>query len=493
MNDGPDNGTSRSGHPDPGLIAAHAERRLTGDEAARMDEHLAECSSCYEIFAETVSFALAEGTEEPVPNPASVIPFARRPAFQILAGLAAAAGLFLAVHQLWRGRSEHASPSLVAELAKAMGTTRFIEPRVTGGFEHGRHVVLRSGDATQGLDAQSPAVLAAVAHIRERAAGDTSPEALGALAVTYLVSGDVNGAVKALESATAQDPKSARLQSDLSAAYLVRASRLDEPADIPKALEAAEKSIEQKDAPVEAWFNRALALESLHLVDAARKAWDDYLQRDPTSPWADEAKKRRDELPPAQQSTLEEDRARARAAVTEGQPAIDRLADESPQVLRDYFDNVLLYAWADAYLASTPSAASLKGQAELIGDALFRTTGDAMPRDAAVALSAPPSGPSRDPPRTQALGYKALDEAQRLSDTQQPACTPFRESQRLLESGGSPYAAWARERVVVACFYYQGDSQARLAGAGASRRRSPSEKLRLPARPRAMDDRTLPT
>ena len=175
-------------------------------------------------------------------------------------------------------------------------------------------------------------------------------------------------------------------------------------------------------------------------MDAARKAWDDYLKRDSTSPWAEEAKKRRDELPPAQQSTLEEDRARARAALAEGKAAVDRLADESPAILRDYFDNVLLYAWADAYLASTPEAATLKGQAEVIGDALFRTTGDAMPRDAALALSGPPSGPSRDPPRTQALGYKALDEAQRLSDTQQPACTPFREAQRLLQSGRSPYA-----------------------------------------------------
>ena len=119
-------------------------------------------------------------------------------------------------------------------------------------------------------------------------------------------------------------------------------------------------------------------------------------------------------------------------------------------------------AWADAYLGGHAEAATLKGQAEVIGDALFRTTGDAMPRDAALALSRPPLGPSRDPPRTQALGYKALDEAQRLSETQQPACTPFRKSQRLLQSGGSPYDAWTRERVVVACFYYQGNWQAAL-------------------------------
>ena len=161
-----------------------------------------------------------------------------------------------------------------------MGSRRLIEPRLTGGFHHGRLITLRSGETPHGLDAQPPAVLAAIARIRERAESDASPEAQGALGITYLVSGDVSGAVKALESASAQEPENARLLSDLAAAYLTRAAQADEPADIPKALEAAEKAIALKDAPEEAWFNRALALERLHLVDAARKAWDDYLQRD---------------------------------------------------------------------------------------------------------------------------------------------------------------------------------------------------------------------
>jgi hypothetical protein len=174
-----------------------------------MDEHVAGCSECYQVFSETVAFALAEEQEEPVPSkPAPVVPFVRRRAFQVLSGLAAAAALVLAVRYSASLHAPAAQP-LVAELAQAMGTTRFVEPRLTGGFQHGRLVVLRGGDVPQGLDAHSPAVLSAVARIRERTAGDTSPEALGALAVTFLVSGDAAAAVKALESATAQDPKSA--------------------------------------------------------------------------------------------------------------------------------------------------------------------------------------------------------------------------------------------------------------------------------------------
>jgi len=300
-------------------------------------------------------------------------------------------------------------------------------------------------------------VLAAVARIRERAQGVSSPDALGALAVTYLVAGDAASAVKTLESATAQDPTSARLQSDLAAAYFVRASQADEPADLPKALEAAETAITLERPPVEAWFNRALALERLHLVDAARKAWDDYLARDSTSGWADEARQRRDALPPARQSTLEDDRARARAAIAEGGEAVDRLADEAPQVLRDYFESVLLAEWARAEIAGDASAATLRAHALRVGDAVLRTTGDALARDTALALAAAPAPAGRDPPRSQARGFEALHEAQRLYELGLGSCPLFRESLRLLRAGGSPYAAAARERVVVSCLYSVGD------------------------------------
>ena len=104
----------------------------------------------------------------------------------------------------------------------------------------------------------------------------------------------------------------------------------------------------------------------------------------------------------------------------------------------------------------------LRTQAQQVGEAIFRTTGDALPRDAALALAAPPSGPSRDPPRLQAQGYKALLEAERLYELQQPSCDAFRESRRLLESGGSPYASWSRARIVYGCFYPHAQSTAEL-------------------------------
>ncbi|HXK11669.1 MAG TPA: CHAT domain-containing protein [Vicinamibacteria bacterium] len=410
-----------------------------------MDEHLASCPICGEVFAETVRFLLEEEEAEDVVSP--VIPFVRRKAFLVPAALAAAAALaFVAFRLPWR-RSAPSTP-MVAALAEAMGTERFVEPRLTGGFRHGPLVVLR-GEAPHGLDAYPPAVLGAVARVRERAAAEPSPEALGALGVTYLVSGDVGAAVKALESATAQAPRNPRLLSDLSAAYLVRASRLDEPSDVPRALEAAEKAIALDAPPAEAWFNRALALESLHLVDAARKAWQDYLARDAASGWADEARRHLEGLAAAHQSSVEEDKGLARTALREGPAAVDRLAQEAPSALRAWFQDELLPAWADATLEGRTDAADLRAQAQVIGDALLARTGDALARDAARALE--PSSTSPDALRAQASGYRALHEAERLADLQQSACETFREAHRLLDEGGSPYALHARERGVTQC------------------------------------------
>jgi CHAT domain-containing protein/tetratricopeptide (TPR) repeat protein len=441
--------------PDPALIAAHAERRLTGEEAARMDEHVAGCAECYEVFSETLQFALAEG-ETPGVSPAGA-PATARTAVQgrrmfAITGLATAALVVIGTAGwLYRSRATAPLGSSVAELAEAMGTRRFVEPRVTGGFRHGRLVTLRSGDRPQGLDAQPPAVLQAVARIREQAEGDTSPEALAALGVTYLVSGDATAAVKALESAVAQRPGDARLRSDLAAAYLVRAEHAGEPADIPQALESAERAIAEHDAPVEAWFNRALALERLHQVDAARKAWEDYLQRDAASGWADEARQHLAALPRQPRSSLEQDRARARAALREGPAAVEALAKESAALLREYWANELLPAWSEAVLSARDDAEAHRERIALAGDALSRATADALPAETARALSEPVAATSPDPWRAQAVGFRAFQDAQHRLRAEEPSCDAFKAAERGLREGGSPYARWAKQQVVNTC------------------------------------------
>jgi hypothetical protein len=42
---------------------------------------------------------------------------------------------------------------------------------------------------------------------------------------------------------------------------------------------------------LEALFNKALALQELGMPQQARESWLLYLQKDPSSPWAEEARK----------------------------------------------------------------------------------------------------------------------------------------------------------------------------------------------------------
>jgi CHAT domain-containing protein/tetratricopeptide (TPR) repeat protein len=417
-----------------------------------MDDHLASCRDCAFVFAETARFSMEEeDAEAAVLERKTPQPFVRRPAFRAVAGLAAAAGLVLATWLVWRGRPRPGGSLLVAELSRALGDRRLVEPRLTG-FGHAPLVVVR-GSPKQGLDAHPPAVLSAVARIRERAEADPSPQTLGPLGITYLVSGDVARAVETLESATAQAPDDPRLLSDLAAAYLVRAARLDEPADVPRALEAAERAIALEASPDEAWFNRALALEQLPLADAARKAWEDYLARDPASGWADEARRHLESLPPPRQSSVDYDRARVRAALEAGPGRVERLAGEDPSLLREHLHGDLLAAWGEAYLAGRPAASGLRESARLVAAALEKTTGDGLLLDAAGALEAGPSPDSRAAVRAQALGYRTLHEAERLYGLERGSCATFREALRLLDDGRSPYAARAREQTVNACLY----------------------------------------
>src|SRR5207249_4557708 len=121
----------------------------------------------------------------------------------------------------------------------------------------------------------------------------------------------------------------------------------------------------------------------------------------------------------------------------------------------DAFEDEVLPGWAEAYLAGRPDVDSHRERARLVADALSRVTGGALPQDAVRALADPTAtAASRDPLRSQALGYRALREASRLHDLQQPACAEFRGALGDLDGGGSPYAAWARQLIVSTCRYY---------------------------------------
>jgi hypothetical protein len=75
--------------------------------------------------------------------------------------------------------------------------------------------------------------------------------------------GSVDAAILRLEALAKRQPGNGRVRSDLSAAYMARASRDRDPRDLIRALEAAERGVQIEPDLAEALWNRAVALETL--------------------------------------------------------------------------------------------------------------------------------------------------------------------------------------------------------------------------------------
>src|SRR5690606_15602443 len=133
-------------------------------------------------------------------------------------------------------------------------------------------------------------------------------------AAGHLVLERYDEAVRALEAAAAVTPDDGLVALDLGAALLERHRVVgDRQADAADALEATENAIRLLPGDVSALFNRALALEANGRLEDAVEAWDDYLKRDDSSPWAAEARD-----------------SRARLLTRIGGPPLDSLDGVSP-------------------------------------------------------------------------------------------------------------------------------------------------------------------
>src|SRR5262249_51413238 len=150
--------------------------------------------------------------------------------------------------------------------------TRPIESRPSG-FRYGLRPVAARGVT---VDAVSLEVRVAAARIEKLAGERDLPEVRAALGVAYLAIGELEKSVLALEEVAARQPDNGTFQNDLSAAYLARAAAESREEDLPKALAAAERALAGDSGRVEALFNRALALEAMHLDEPARTAWERF-------------------------------------------------------------------------------------------------------------------------------------------------------------------------------------------------------------------------
>lgn len=357
--------------PDPETLAAFVDGSLATAEKMRVEIHAGECETCYFVV---------EGVSAWKDESASLVTRIGRPGLRMVAGwvgtlVGGMALLWLASEGLERARSPAERPAEEVrdevDLASVVGAERLLTARLTGGFDYAPQPPLvrgaRSGE-------ESWALYEAASRLRRAVERSPTPEALERLGGAYLLLGDHDEAIQTLEEAAREAPGHAGIRSDLAAAFHERASA-GKADDFLAAFGAADEAVVLEPSLEEALFNRALALESLHLRQLAREAWRRFLETDPAPGWASEGRDRLTRL-----------ETRARGNVRETLLRLARQGDaaglrehvfNTPAVARELLQSELLPAWGRAVLADRREEAGELGSASLkLGQLLTQRTGD---------------------------------------------------------------------------------------------------------------------
>lgn len=288
----PRSGASGPACPSSEMLSAYLDGRLDGPSRAQVEDHVSRCEDCYFLVRETLLTLPALGEPAEVPPGATPRRYLLAIAATLFVGLGSGAAWWL----LWRD----AHAAAVAGLVEEVGERRFFEARLTGGFHHGPLVGVKRAARSDSSDQWG--VLGRALEIRDTTKGAPSRKTGRALATAHLFysktgifkadpdnvdprGAEVNLAVGILEGLVREHPQDARLQSDLAAAYLVRAEGSGPGDDARKALDAADAAVRLDPSLREAYFNRALALESLQRTGEARKAWEEYRSAFPGDEW----------------------------------------------------------------------------------------------------------------------------------------------------------------------------------------------------------------
>ena len=374
--------THTHGCLEPEVLAAYVDHGLSLTERARVEEHLASCPQCTALLAGVVR-TVAE-IEPVLPQVVETVEASPRVSWRAVAGVLSAAAAVIAVLALpsllrpWLERDAG-----LVSLAGSVGEQRSVLGRLTGGFPPAPLDVSSAGgqdDAAAGTDR----VLLTAGRIRESVGETATPSRLHALGVSQLLARRYDDAAQLLLAASREQPANAQYLSDVAAVQLERARRGLRPDDLPRALAAADRARRLDPSLREAWFNRALALDALQLTDQARSAWAEYLKRDGSSPWANEARKHLEELlkptPAAAWATIE-----AKLQQSIDAAAADAAVRTQTTESRNFIENDLVVAWARAVQAGESGDVELD-RLRVMAEAMMRVAGDSTYTDAVTAI-----------------------------------------------------------------------------------------------------------
>lgn len=242
---------------------------------------------------------------------------------------------------------------------------------------------------TRGSGASQLKLASAAGRVLEQTSGKADTVSRDAAGVASLVAGQIDEAVELLKKSVEGAQVPARNWNDLSAALLERGRHDDNPEDTAAALGAADRALRGDPTSGAARFNRALALESLHLNEAARAAWQHYLDVDRGSPWAVDARRRLGNLerPTREDEWRQEMPGLAAAAAAGDDKTVARLVAAFPQQARSWGETEFLNDWALAVLHGDDTLAATKLRlARAIGRALPATNGEHLLHDAVASV-----------------------------------------------------------------------------------------------------------
>src|SRR5947209_1566526 len=277
------------------LIDDYLRGALSARESADFKQHFLSTQERRDkhSFARTFKKYLSKKTKD---NPARPS-WLRWPVLPAYVTVGALALIVLAVGLVtWRvffRRSEVAEG--LAALRPAYSRQRPVESRITG-LGYAPLNVTRGNEGEQ-VDTHSRELAETLLRLALRdEPGPASQHALGRL---DLAERRFDEAVKQLDAAATADPDDAQLRSDLGAALLERGkdkhARGDDGAasvDFGRSLEQLDRALALDPSHTDALFNRAILDENMALYAKAEEDWRKYLEKDSSTPWADEARRR---------------------------------------------------------------------------------------------------------------------------------------------------------------------------------------------------------
>lgn len=214
--------------------------------------------------------------------------------------------------------------------------------------------------------------------------GAAAAHALGQL---YAAERKFDAAIEQFEAALKTDPDNARLHNDLGAA-LLESGKAAPADDSGKSIEAFARSLDHFNRALEldpnlldALFNRALAHQYLRLPPKASEDWRKYLEKDPDSKWAAEARENLRQLEAQQIKSAQTQEEVYRNFTSAYQSVDERQALETLAYASCRAGNFIVERLADNYLRAAAHGSSGEAQSALqmllyAGEARARKTGD---------------------------------------------------------------------------------------------------------------------